>query len=324
LVKPAPLRRRKKKGPIRLLIEWVAGLCVAVVGFYYGMWWIRGESAGLPRYEWAPFLPAPEPIAQVPLKLNTPANKAKSPPSAAIPGSGMRTFAPPDTLTVEKEMAVGSESKAEAPPGIVAPPTIDDKMPSAPMPEVLPPEPEIGPRPPANFSFLELDTAIDEATYALFNKSDGKVDTESYPAFCRMAEVQTYIPPDKQSPAQQKSVKILLDNLAKDREQIAAIGHLATTALKNPGDRPGGILLAGKVTKISTNNNLFGAFIKLTGSDELVVVLSAKEMPFKVEDEVLVTGGMVSKPAENIRGFKGGAPLAVWLGGAVPVPAATK
>jgi hypothetical protein len=327
LVKPAPVRRRKKKGPIRLLIEWVAGLCLAVVGFYYGMWWIRGESAGLPRYDWAPFLPAPEPIAQMPMKPSAPANQQKSSPSAAlspnaaIPGNESRTSFRPETPNIDKETAVGLEKKVGALPGIVAPPAIEDKRPATGAAET-PPEPEIGPRPPANFSFLDFDTAIDEATYALFNKSDGKVNAESYPAFCRMAEVQTYIPIDKQSPAQQKSVKILLDNVGKDREQLVAIGQLAETALKNPGERSGGILLAGKVTKISTSNNMFGAFIKLTGSDEVVVVLSAKEMPFKVEDEVLLNGGIVAKPSENVRGFKGKAPLAVWLGAAVPTSAA--
>jgi hypothetical protein len=323
LVKPAPPRRnRKKQGPIRMLVEWILGLGVAVVIGYYGIWWIRGESAGLPRFDWAPFLPAEEHIAQIPVKPTLPASKAKPSPSAPETGVGTRTPAVPANPIDKQETTAGLESKGAVSPDVNPPSAVEAKMAVTPEPESPPPEPQIGPRPPSNFTFFDFDTAIDDASNAYIIKGECKISAENYPAFCRLAEVQTYIAPDKQAPAQRQSVQVLLSNIAKEPEQVAEIGRLAAAAVKNPGEHPGGILLAGKTTKISSNNNMHGAFIKLAGSDETVTVLSANPMTFKVDDEVLVTGGLVVKPAENIRGFKGKAPLAVWLSGAVPIPAA--
>ncbi len=185
--------------------------------------------------------------------------------------------------------------------------------------------PKLGPRPPADFTFFDLDSSIGEATDAFFNKGAGKMNAENYPAFCRLAEVQTYIAPEKQLPAQRKSVREILVNIAKDPRQIAEIGRLAGEAVKNAGAHPGGILLAGKATKISKTDNMEGAFVKLAGGgDEVVTVLSIKPLNFKVDDDVLIAGGMISKPAENIAGFKGRSPLVVWLGETVPIPAPAK
>ena len=47
-----------------------------------------------------------------------------------------------------------------------------------------------------------------------------------------------------------------------------------------------------------------GLFIKLADGGDIVTVLSIKPLNFKVEDEVLVAGGMIDKPAENIAGYK--------------------
>jgi hypothetical protein len=342
LLKPLPRRKRKKRGPVRLLAEWILGGSFAVLIAYYGVWWIRGESAGWPRFD-LPFMPPEEHVAKTPSKPIPPVSSPKVLPSSPAPIEEMQTSVPPVSPAEKIEVAENHEPQAEPNPQenpspdveVQKTPTSEPASPPAepanppsepanPPPETAgtPPPPQIGPRSPADFSVLDLDTAIDEATNALFSKGAGKVNAESYPAFCRLAEVQTYIAQEKRLPAQRKIVQELLNNIAKDPQQIAEIGRLAGEAVKKAGEHPGGILLAGKATNVSRNDGMQGAIIKLADVGDVVTVLSVKPLNFKVGDEVLIVGGMVAKPAENIAGYAGQKSLVIWFGEMVPISAA--
>jgi hypothetical protein len=322
LVKPLPMpRRRKKRGPVRLVFEVVFGGCLSLVIAYYGVWWIRGESAGWPRFDWVPFLPEPH-VARAPNTPAVPAAIPKDVPSNDTPDAATQASVPPVDQVDNTEAVTKSEAPVENTPVTTPPPEIETKKPVTPEPPAIPPMPKIGPRPPAVFTSLDLDSAIDDVTVAFFSKAGGKVNAESYPAFCRLAEVDTYIAADKLLPAQQRTVVEFLVNIAKDPKQIAEIERLVTAALKNPGERPGGILLAGKAGDVASRNGMYGTVIRLAGSGENVSVLSVKPFDFKKDDAVLLVGGMVVKPAENIAGYSGKRPLVVWFGTAVPIPAA--
>jgi hypothetical protein len=168
-----------------------------------------------------------------------------------------------------------------------------------------------------------LDTAIQEATDAIFaNNGTGKVNANSYPAFCRLAQIQTLIAPEKQVPAQRRLVEeTILGNIAKDPQQVTEIGQLAGETMKKADQQKGGILLAGKITNIKTRDNMHGAIVSLAGSGQKVAIIFGKPLNFKIDDEVLVTGVMVVNPAENLPGFTGTSPLVIWAGTIVPVPA---
>ena len=68
LLKPPPRRKVAKKHPIRFLFGLIISAGVGLLIAYYGVWWIRGESAGFPRFDWLPFLPAEEHAGKVPGK----------------------------------------------------------------------------------------------------------------------------------------------------------------------------------------------------------------------------------------------------------------
>jgi hypothetical protein len=337
LLKPIPPRRkRKKSGPIRLLFEWVLGGGMAVVIAYYGIWWIRGESAGLPRFEWLPFLPAEEIEIKAPSKPIPPASNPKTLPRNPEPGAGMQTTVPSVSPVEKNEVAANGAPQIEQTPGDDPSPDIETK--TVPLPETAGQMllPKIGPRLPANFSSLDLDTALQEATDAFVIKGSGKVSAENYPLFCRLAEVQTFIAPDKLSPSQQRNMDELLGTIAKDPRQIAEIGRLGGEAVKKAQNaikkadeeakkadaHPGGIFLAGKVAKIINRNGMYGTMIAPAAGGETVPVLSLKPMNFKDEDNVLIAGGMIAKPTENIAAYQGKFSLVIWLGAMVPIPAA--
>ena len=159
-------------------------------------------------------------------------------------------------------------------------------------------------------------------TGALFGKNaTGKVHEQSYPQFCRLAEVQTFIAPDKQLPGQQQTVQDFLAGIAKDPKQFDEVGRLAAEMLKKAGDRQDGILLAGKASNVSSKNGLFGAAITLADGGDTVAVMSDKPLNFQNDDDVLLTGVMIPNPAKNLAGYVGSKPLVIWLGTAVRVTA---
>ncbi len=94
LLKPLPRRKRKKRGPIRLLIEMILGGGLGLMIAYYGVWWIRGESACWPRYD-LPFMPPEEHAVKIPPQPITPASNSKASLSSPTPGMGMPTSIPP-------------------------------------------------------------------------------------------------------------------------------------------------------------------------------------------------------------------------------------
>jgi hypothetical protein len=349
LVKPLPPRKKKKRSPIRMLFGWAFGASLSVVIAYYGVWWIRGESAGLPRFDWLPFLP--EAGYKTPYKPITPVTPVASsvPPHSADVTTGTETPvgepsmlekstasvdrnsslqpAPLDTASTDVE----SSHVAPEPEPVVAKPVekpiekpVDKPVekPAEEPAETSLPMPTMGPRPTANYSFFDFDSAIEEATLAFFTKGDGKMNAENYPAFCRLAEVETFINSAKMSPKQQASVHEFLGTIAKEPAQVAEIGQLASAALQNPGEGRRGILLAGKVKIVSTKNGMFGAIIKLPDSETSVTVLSDKAFDFKVDEDTIILGEMIAKPAENIAGYAGSASIAIWLGTSIPIPAA--
>jgi hypothetical protein len=290
LVKPLPPRpKRKPKGAIRTLTEWLFGAAFALCIAYYGIWWIRGESAGLPRFDWLPGLPAPEPKTDpiLPSRLN---------PESAKPKASSET-----------------KEHVENPPQ-----SVDGKV----VAET--PMPKIGPLSVQKFGFMQLDEAIDIASSDFFVKSGGKVTSENYPLLCRLAEVRTFVILAEFSPKQSENIRLFLSNLGKDPKQREEIARLGREMLKaNIADNESeyrGILLVGKAGKTNSSNGLFGVTLLLT-EKESIPVLSTEAMSFKAGDELLVAGSLIPKPSKNIIGFKGTSPMAVWLGDSVTLAA---
>ncbi|MCC6126493.1 MAG: hypothetical protein IT426_16155 [Pirellulales bacterium] len=340
-------RKRKKKGPIRLLGELILGGGMGLVIAYYGVWWIRGESADLPRVEWLPGLPPAGYGAITPSKPIPEPDKRKAESRTDKPAAEPESTVVSRPSTVEKTAAPANlEPQAAVSPGEkTAPDSAKEKVP-LPAKKQPPPPPKIGPHPPAEFDFFALDNALQEATDAFF--AAGSVEEKNYPALCRLAEVRTYIAADKLSLPQRKTVQDFLDHLAQDSQRVAEIERLGGAALKKaseetsktdagttaadeskpaadaaqPGGHLGGILLAGKAAAINSQKGLQGATIKLAEGGGHVFVFSAKPFDFVVGDNVLLAGGMIANPDKNLAGYAGSARLAIWLGTAIRIPAA--
>ena len=206
---------------------------------YYGVWWIRGESADLPRFEWLLRPPAKESIVKISAKTILPASNPNAVPRGLREAGTQTPF--PSASPIEKNEVTANRPapQIEQTPGDIPASDIGPKQSRCHWRRPNAACRKTGLRPPANFSSLDLEKALDAATDAFVKTGSGKVNAENYPAICRLAEVQTYIAPDKLLPSQQRNMQALLDTIAKDPRQIAEIGRLAGEAVKKAVRRTG-------------------------------------------------------------------------------------
>ena len=171
--------------------------------------------------------------------------------------------------------------------------------------------PAIGLLAAPKFTALDFDTALEEAVKSLAGDNlSGKINEQAYPKFCKLAEVLAYTPAGKVPAAQRQNTRELLDQLAKDPQQVAEIGRLAGETVKK-GEFAGGLLLAGRAATMADRNGLYACNIALAGSGDAVTVMSDKPLGFQSNDRVLIAGGMIAEPAKNLAGYGGSRPMVV-------------
>jgi hypothetical protein len=326
LLKPPVRRPVRKKHPIRTFFGVIFGAAFGLLIAYYAVWWIRGEEAGFPRFSWLPFLPAEDypgksrPKTNLPAADPTTANKINS--SAESDGGELPADLSKD---IDSLLAPEKDEKPKSEPSTSLKKDKEISITPA-VGTANEAEPQIGPRKRPNFSAKDLDDALQDVTAALFGKNgSGKVNEQSYPQFCRLAEVQTLIAPDKELPSQRQSILALLAGIARDPKQIAEIERLAGEFLANKNEVQTGILLAGKAGKIlEGKNGLFGINLYLENGKESQVLMTDKQPDFKSGDKLLLLGVAIPDPNKNLAGYPGSKPMVIWLGASVPVPETPK
>lgn len=328
LLKPLPRKPVRKKHPIRFFIGLIVSAAFGLLIAYYTVWWIRGEEAGFPRFAWLPFLPAEERPSKSPPKTVPPAAAGTAAsPSEKYSDADKPNGELPSDLTMDIDKLLSREKAAKPKSEPSTSPEKDKASEIAPaVGTANEAEPQIGPRKRPLFSAKDFDDALQDVTAALFGKNgSGKVNEQSYPQFCRLAEVQTLIAPGKELPGQRQSVRDLLAGIARDPKQIAEIERLSGDSLTNKIETQTGILLAGKAGKIlEGKNGLFGINLYLENGKESQVLMTDKQPDFKTGDNLLMLGVAIPDPGKNLAGYPGSKSMVIWLGAAVPVPEAQK
>jgi len=317
--KPAPKRRRRQpKSMLQAAIEIVTGGVAGTLFAYYGLAWYQGPQFDLPKFG-MPF------IEQLTFDPSRPEGgvrkrRVEEPLKPAVP------------QPAEPKPAPKEEPKPQTPPAAEekkpAPDAAAEK--SAPLAEPAAPEatpkPEaadkVGPRNAPKFTSDDLGKALKAANDAL---GDGaRMTPEVFAEFCRLGEAATFVEPnptDTQLADRQQAVRTVLEKIARQADLFNEIGRLAGGRLDGDADLKGGILLAGVVKAVKSQGPLSGAAIDLADfPNKTIMVLSDRPLEMKDGDRVLVLGGVVSNPTQNLAGYSGTKPLVVWHGVSVKAP----
>ena len=262
-----------------------------------------------------------------------PAEMPEEPADAALPAEP----ADPFSETAPEEPA---ESPSPTPPPADDPfadtavPTEPNELP-VPADEPMPEQPaaeQLGPLGVEPVSMDDLTKAVTNAQVA--NRQMGavgpttpeeevkKLRSNFYLSFFRLANALTFAADDAAS-GQLETMRGQLDQylrrFATDAKRLDALKYNAGRWLAFPRRTTPGIMLAGTVQSAEPVGGLheIKLGIGLDSDAPIVTVLAADAPDFVTGDQAIVLGSIVDNPADNVAGYQGSEPTAVWNGMAI-------
>ncbi len=142
------------------------------------------------------------------------------------------------------------------------------------------------------------------------------VDAQSYPQWCTLAEVTTYV--TEGSEAQQQALRTLAVKVASSPKSASVIDAGAARLLAD--ENSGGIVLIGMVAGLAVKNGLCGTAIRMNGDDSPVVIMSAHPLDIKQGQKAIIFGSLIKDPVTNLPAYPGTEPIVVWAGFATALP----
>jgi hypothetical protein len=139
---------------------------------------------------------------------------------------------------------------------------------------------------------------------------------DTYQQWCDVAEVIALLSPD----APEKSVSPRRDALRRLALRIATGTNVREIAkhcpgvLANPPRPEAGVLLVGYVESSQPVDGLFELRLSVPNTAQKVVVLSPRGSLAARGDLALVLGSVINEPGQNVIGYSGTEPQAVWAG----------
>jgi hypothetical protein len=316
--KPVPKRRRRQpKSMLQAAIEIVTGGVAGTLFAYYGLAWYQGPQFDLPKFG----LPFIEQLTADPSRPENGVRKRRV----------EEPLKPPVQQPAEPKPAPKEEPKPQTPPAVEEKKPVPDAAAENPAPPAVPVTPEANPKPEAadkigprntpKVTSDDLGKALKAANDAL---GDGaRMTPEVFAEFCRLGEAATFVEPnpaDTRLADRQQAVRTVLEKIARQADLFNEIGRLAGSRLDSDANLKGGILLAGVVKIVKSQGPLSGAAVDLADFPKTIMVLSDRPLEMEAGDRVLVLGGAVSNPTQNLAGYSGTKPLVVWYGVSVKAP----
>lgn len=290
--------RRRGSAAGQLVGVIVGGLMGLAIGYYLL------NYLGGPSFNWLkiplPGIPHTQPGAEAPEAALNQSEKAAPIGPASAPAQP-----PPDRPTMAPEPAP-SEPVVQYPPDYVGPRRLD-LYDSADLAEAL---------------VRANELAGGAGAGAAASGPPPALSTESYTAWCDIAEVIALLSPDEP----EKSVSPRRDALRRLALRIATpdnvreIARLTLGRLDNPPRPEAGILLVGQVEESKPAGKLKVLQISVPSGSRQTTVLSPRGSIAGRGDLVLVLGAIVAEPGQNVIGYTGTEPQAVWAGLIVKLP----
>jgi hypothetical protein len=308
--RPAPhwARPSRRRSPLRTFIMIGLGGVFGLALGYYVLMWITGPSGD--------FL-----------------NAARYLPSAILP----REFRSP-VVTVRDSDPISSDSIASE---TIESPALDDGDQEPVNTEPTPAPVETGEITPTeeagetavvagapSFSADELAVALRKAQEAQAglvtgNFVDGgelkRTKGQSYMAFCDLAQKAIFVETVSNASyasALEREFEDLVRTTLADTHAQEEVAHLVPLWIKSTKRTHAGILFAGRVTNQADKGTVIECQVDFGGGEPLTVLV-AQEQAESIESSarpIGVMGWLVDRPAENVHGYTGNAPQAVWAG----------
>lgn len=282
-----------------------------------------------------PFAPAATPSE--PPRDEPPA--VESPSSEPVPAADTPDpFAEPPAKGAPEEMPGDAKSAEEMPAEEATP--ADDSAPSpfdesdaTPAAEPAPVEEPVGPRnakpvapedvTKAAGDFLAADKRLVAAMAGADKNEVKKARAGFFLSLYHFADMFAAV---NRAPfeAQPADFQQGMQQMAGDAARLKELRSYAARWLAFGKRTTPGIVLAGTVERVEQVGKLFLVGVKLTDEAPGVEVVSPVDPRVEAGDEVIVMGTIVETPSEQLAGYDGAEPVAIWSGVTFRVPAGEK
>ncbi len=210
--------------------------------------------------------------------------------------------------TPKKRKAKG-KGKDKVEPTVVADPP---EMPvDEPVTEETLPDDYVGVIAPPQVKSEELGKALREVARLA---EAGPLTEDGYEAWCRVAEVATFIDRNDGEPQTQSRLDVMR-SLMKELSgaDVTKIGQLATRRTLNPDRVNHGILLAGKARNPNMEKGKsYMTGLVVAGTGAKLVIASNRKLPIQEDDRILLLGYVVDEPKEATQGLDTELPQITW------------
>lgn len=229
-----------------------------------------------------------------------------------------------DNAAVPEPTVPDPSASTPAPPPLADAPSIppEPARPSEPVPQ-FPPD-YVGPRRFDLYDADDLAEALVRANTLAGGAGAGAaasgpppaLTADTYQQWCDVAEVISLLSPD----APEKSVSPRRDALRRLALRTATEGNVRVIAkqcagvLANPPRPEAGVLLVGYVESSKPVDGLFELRLSVPNTAQKVMVLSPRGSLAARGDLALVLGSVIKEPGQNVIGYSGTEPQAVWAG----------
>jgi hypothetical protein len=303
-------RSHRRKSPVRTLVMSAIGGIFGLALGYYALLWISGPRGDF--LDAAKYLPA----SMLPREFQSPMARWAADDSNT--GRVHTSNKPPvDSAASEVNAQLSaSDSGAGVSP---AEATTDSQAAGEPAPGSLINAP--------SFTADELAVSLRAAQEAQAGLVAGDFEDGrdvkrakglSYKAFCDLAQKATFV--DRASRADyisalEKEIQPLFQQALADAHTQEEVAKLASLWLNSPNRTHGGIFFAGRVANEAEKGTVVEYQLDL-GSGQALTVLVSTDIHSVVASAspLAVIGWVVDQPAEQVRGYTGDAPQAVWAG----------
>ncbi len=352
--------RRKRSFATTFAMSTVGGLAGLALG-YYALLWISGPTADflnwanhLPKailpgsfsgkshvVAAAPALPTRNENTPPTVATNepvAPANEAAKAEGAAADSKSPR---PEQQASFNAPATGGKPSLEKAEPAPTGATTVNKPAEPAPLetPTAVPlPAAEPAPEPlqisnTPSFTEKELVSAIAAGQEASPNLINGKLSESveikrkkgaSYAILADLAQKVTFVDPTAPDVAQlRKNADAIFGETLTSPHAREEVAQIVPLWLQSSKRQHGGVFFAGNVVGQESNGSYSICSFDLGNGQSLPVIMpmALGERIKTYSGPVAVVGWLIEKPAENIKGFKGTAPQAVFAGRVLALPA---
>ena len=334
LVLPKLPRARRKRSVVRTLVGLASSSVVGLSLGYLALLYLRGPDGDLLHLaQYLPSVVLPEAFQSAPVRI---AQSAEPP----APSVGAAAEEPVAEATDSENVPASYVEESPTAPAPLPTDTAaeDDRYDNAPSPleepAAAPIAPATAPLPLSGpiYTTEQLNGALDAGEQAKSGLVTGDLSDAavrrtkgmSYAKLCDLAHALVFLdrssPTDESKQLQQRAGQ-LFGEVLSDARVRDEVNRIAAIWIDSPHRRHGGVFLAGQLSGGQIAGDVYEYQLAVDQGDKLVLLMQEPLDPLVGGSNHLlgVVGTIVDKPAEQVTGYRGTAPRAIWVESTIPL-----